>query len=410
MNAITTVEPKDFGLEESKAKELTNGLTTILEERSALAENYKEVIKLEITTETIPQFRELRLRIRDNRTKGIEKWHKVNKEFFLTGGRFVDAIKNKESAENIRMEEALMEGEKHFENLEKEKLAKLNEERIAQIAPYVEDTTGLDLSGMEEDVFEAYLSTKKAKFEAALAEQKRIEEERLENERLDALENKRRFEVAPFAQFLESEPDYRNMTDKAYSDLKNSLLKAKKDHDKAQEEIRLENERLRDEAKAEAEKRKVRNEKLRPYIVYIRDYEKTLNLSDKDFEKELKILSNEAIEQMKFEAEEEKKRQEAKKAQEAKDEAAAKQLRIEREKAERLERAEAARLKAEKEEADKKKAEAAKLAKAPVKEKLTLWVESFELPNVSESNETVNEINAKFNSFKKWAKTEIEKL
>ena len=57
--------------------------------------------------------------------------------------------------------------------------------------------------------------------------------------------------------------------------------------------------------------------------------------------------------------------------------------------------------------------EAQKLAKAPVKKQLNLWVESFkiDLPN-SEllNNEKALLINEKFESFKKWAKSEIEKL
>ena len=119
MNELMKVDPKEFGLEESKANELTSGLTTILEERKVLIDSYIETIKLEITEDNLPIFKELRLQIRDNRTKGIEPWHKVNKQFFLTGGRFVDAIKNKEVAENERMESKLMErSEEHTSELQ----------------------------------------------------------------------------------------------------------------------------------------------------------------------------------------------------------------------------------------------------------------------------------------------------
>src|SRR3990167_6209610 len=58
----------------------------------------------------------------------------------------------------------------------------------------------------------------------------------------------------------------------------------------------------------------------------------------------------------------------------------------------------------------KEKKEAEKLAKAPIKKQLKLWVDSFEIPLFSIENEKAKEINEKFNSFKKWAKTEIEKL
>lgn len=72
-----------------------------------------------------------------------------------------------------------------------------------------------------------------------------------------------------------------------------------------------------------------------------------------------------------------------------------------------------AELKAENErvaklEADKKEAD--KLAKAPVKSQLTNWVNQFEIPATTSTHLTSIEIVAKFESFKKWAKLEIEKL
>ncbi len=117
-----TVNPKEFGIEETKANELTSGLSTTLIEREALKESYKSIISLEITEDNLDKFKDLRIKIRDNRTKGIEKWHKANKEFFLTGGRFVDAIKNKEIIINEEMEAKLLAAEKFFENKEKERL------------------------------------------------------------------------------------------------------------------------------------------------------------------------------------------------------------------------------------------------------------------------------------------------
>ena len=107
--------PSAYGLEESQAKEITIGLSTIKKERDALIESFENVIQEEISEENIPMFKTLRLQIRDNRTKGIEPWHKSNKAYFLAGGRFVDAIKNREVQVNTRMEDALMSCEKHYE-------------------------------------------------------------------------------------------------------------------------------------------------------------------------------------------------------------------------------------------------------------------------------------------------------
>ena len=112
-----------FGIEPSKAKEMVGGLDSTLADREVLKNAYIDVIELDITSENLSTFKELRLKLVKNRTS-IETWHKNNKAFYLAGGRFVDAIKNKEIEVNKEMESKLLEGEKFFENQEKEKLLK----------------------------------------------------------------------------------------------------------------------------------------------------------------------------------------------------------------------------------------------------------------------------------------------
>lgn len=184
---IVKVDPKEFGLEENKALELTSGLTAILTEREVLKNAYLDVIELELTEENIKIFKELRLKIVKNRTQGIEKWHKVTKDFFLTGGRFVDSVKNKESFENVTMEDTLMEKEKHFENLEKARLKAIHDERVLKLSPFGYEIGNVDFSGMDENMFNAILlgaeKTYNDKIEAErLAEEKRLEALRIEAE------------------------------------------------------------------------------------------------------------------------------------------------------------------------------------------------------------------------------------
>lgn len=204
-NQIIIINPKEFGLEETKALELTSGLTTILTERETLKNAYLDVIDLELSNENLPIFKELRLKIVKNRTQGIEKWHKVNKEFFLTGGRFVDAVKNKEIAENERMESNLLEKEKHFENLEKERLKAVHLERIEKLLPFNYEIANIDFSGMDENMFNAILlgaeTAHKNKIEAekqaelARLEVLRIEAEEKEKQRLEMIELKKQNEI-----------------------------------------------------------------------------------------------------------------------------------------------------------------------------------------------------------------------
>ncbi len=275
------VKAESFGLKESQANEITKGLSVVLTERDALIEAYNDVITLEISEDNISTFKDLRLMIRDNRTKGIEVWHKKNKEFYLRGGQFVDAIKNRESEINQSMESKLMDAEKYFENLEKKRIEDLNNLRKELVSPYLEDISNLFLADMDEDVFEAYLLTKKNNYLALIeaerkaeeerqaqlkAEQERIEAQRVENERLKAEAEAREKEleverIANAKKLAEEQAKAKAEADKlrveneaklkAEQEAKAKLeaeLKAKRDA-----EIKAEQDRQQAELKAKAE-------------------------------------------------------------------------------------------------------------------------------------------------------------
>ena len=123
-----------------------------------------------------------------NRTQGISKWHTANKQFFLTGGRFVDAIKNKEILINQQMEEKLANAENHFINLERDKRLAIQTKRVKMLLEYNPLCAELDLATMDEEVWESYFNVQKRKHLAFIESERKIEEERqevLENERLE---------------------------------------------------------------------------------------------------------------------------------------------------------------------------------------------------------------------------------
>ena len=360
-----------FGIEPAKAKEMVGGLDSTLADREVLKNAYIDVIELDITSENLATFKELRLKLVKNRTS-IETWHKNNKAFYLAGGRFVDAIKNKEIEVNKEMESKLLEGEKFFENQEKEKARLLNEERIEKVRPYVEDITGLDFTPMNDEDFDDYVLGKKTRFENEAKTKKEAEEKEAEDKRLNELAHERQMQIAPYAQFLNSDVLLREMSDDDYKELFFDLQNAKIEFDKDQEKIRLENERLKKEAEAK----------------------------EKALEKER------AEAKAKQDAIELKAKQEREKAEsERKIEADKKDAEIKRlnEEKEKYENERIAKEKAQKLEAEK-------LAKAPVKKQLSVWVESFELPNTEVENELSKEIKDKFEAFKKWSLTQINNL
>lgn len=84
---------------------------------------------------------------------------------------------------------------------------------------------------------------------------------------------------------------------------------------KEQEELRKEKARLQaiEEERLKKESRdKKRREQLNPYIMFIRDYEKTFNLPDEQFQQELNELKEVALQHLESEAIKKKKEEEAK--------------------------------------------------------------------------------------------------
>lgn len=266
------VNPKDFGIEETKAQELTSNLPQILDERKAFESQYAEIVKMDIEdTKTSKLASSLRKLIKDNRTKGIEVWHKNAKDYFLKGGQFVDAIKRQQIAINERMETALEEIEKYAERKEAERKRKLADERLTELNKFeFQLSVGIDLGSMDESMYQNLLAGCKSTYEAKIEAERIAEEERLEGLRLDKIANERRIEIVPYAQFVTENSDLRTMSDADYQNLLASLKTAKSEYEKEQEAIRLENKRLKDErdkaeAKAKAEReeaeRKLQQEK-----------------------------------------------------------------------------------------------------------------------------------------------------
>ena len=174
---------------------------------------------------------------------------------------------------------------------------------------------------------------------------------------------------------------------------------------KIEAERKAEKERLAaiEAEKAERERIRVENERLK---VEAERKEKELAEERAKAEAERKALEEAARKEREaaeaiLKAEQEKARLESEKA--ANEKAALEaELKAKADK-------EAAELKAKQEAEKQAKLEAEKAAKAPRKEKLTKWVESFQIPTF-ENDEVAANITARFNSFKKWAESEITNI
>lgn len=267
MNQLTKVNPAEFGLNEETALTITKGLTQIIEERALLTEQYKEVITLDIDEPTTTKrASELRKAIKDNRTKGIVVWHKTNKEFYLRGGQFVDAIKNKEIVENERMEEMLEKIEKHAEIKEANRIKQLQFDRQNECAPYAEFIPqGLNLGAILDDDYNKLLEgaklqmqakidreTKEAAERAELA--RKAEEERIEKERI-AAEERARIEAENARLKAEAEAKEKQLAaERAEAAKKQAEIEAKAKAEREAAAKKAEEERAKQEAILKAER------------------------------------------------------------------------------------------------------------------------------------------------------------
>lgn len=378
---IVKVDPKEFGLEEKQANEITKGLQTIRAEREILKEQYNQCILLEITPNNIEQFRKLRLLIRDNRTKGTDVWHKVNKEYFLRGGQFCDALRNKDNSENEYMEGQLLNGEKFYENQEKERVQKLITERTEILKDFVENAIDYPVGQMTEEAFSNLIEGQKLIKIQKEAAEKKAEDERIEKEKAEIAERERIIE-----------------------ENKQLLIQAEAMEKAAEIERKKAAKILADQqAKAKEEKR-VADAKIEKEIAYQKQIVKDAEFKAVKVKEETDRLAKiESDKQAKILAESQAKaKQEAEAREKAEKELKAKQLAD-------------AKIQFEKEQKEKEEKAAKKAAeKAPDKEKLLSLIKQLciNVPELksNESKEVAKEILQKFNGFKTWAETLINNL
>lgn len=364
---VAVIKAEDFGLSKVQSETITEGLQTILDERKILTESYKLVIVAELNDETIEQAKKLKLKIRDNRTKGLEKWHEGQKAYWLAGGKFVDATRRVHVIENERMEAALDEIVRHHEIKEKKRLDKVETARKELLAGFPDlNPAYLDnVRDMTDDMFaNFYKEQNELKAFRELKAKEAAEAQKLIDEKA-ALETKRRSETVKIANFIDDydtlvfadlkELDFVNLVRLAFkkqADEKARLAKAEAENERLKKEA---DEKAAADKKAAAEKAAIttaRNQELRPYIVFIRDYPAMLEMEEAAYQKEFAEIKKGA--ELQWEEDREQLRNKAIEDQ-AREEAMQKEAEI---------KAKAAAEKAatEKAEADKAKAEADALA------------------------------------------------
>lgn len=315
--------------------------------------------------------REGRLFLKGKRLE-VESTRKQLKEESLRKGQTIDSIAKILKNLIEPLEEECEKNEKFKELKEAEEKLERKNERLNKLIPYNVAVDANLIGDMSNEMFDNYYNG------VVKSHNDRIEAEaKAEADRLAALEAERKRQLA----------------------------------------IEAENKRLKAEAEAKEKRNAIRSKELHPYIMFIRDYNKLLNMDEAEYKKELHDIDRGARDHYAYEAKKkiEIEAAEAKAAEERK--ANEEKLRLERLQREKIEAELKAKQLAEekaKQEAETKlKAErvaAEKAAKAPIKKQLSVWVESFSITTPTTSNETTKTIQEKFEAFKKWAKTQVDAL
>jgi hypothetical protein len=388
-NQLVLVDAKEFGIEESKALQVTQAFTTELAELALLDVQFNEISVQEITPELVKLAKELRLKYVKKRTT-IAKIHKSEKEFYLATSKFIDALKNKATAPIEIKEEKLQSVELHFENLEKERIKKLLIERAELLQPFNLDLTGIDLANMQNDVFDAYFAMVEKKHFEKIEAEKQAELERIEQERINNLHQERNKIALPYFNFWSEFEKTLNFGTQSESDFKafmNRNINADNEHRIEQAKIKTENERLQKQAD-----------------------ELALKLENERKESEAKAKAIEEENQRKLDAERKKAKEEA-------DELARKNEALRKKQADEMkviqDKIQQDRANSIKEENERKLAEE-NAKKAPLKVKVLNWIETLNEFNseglTPEQLEIINPVISRLVAYKNWAKEQTNKL
>lgn len=208
-----TVDHKEYNVGETKAAEISNMFKPMLDKMVGLEGEFNKIQQKPLDLKTCKEARELRLRYVKTRT-GTAEVHKKMKAFYLNGGKLVDGWKTAQKVASEGIEEKLLKIEKHFENIELERIKKeaeqaeiLQGERFAELQKYGAKELVIGLGSMSDDVWANLLSGTKTAYETEqkrIAEEQRIaEEDAKERQRISDLHESRKRSVLHLWNYLE---------------------------------------------------------------------------------------------------------------------------------------------------------------------------------------------------------------
>ena len=252
MNELT-ITKELAGLDKSKAKQIEAVFAPMVKMLKEFEAVYDEIAALEINPDTCKKAKRLRLDIAKVRIDA-DKVRKVQKEEYLRAGNAIQGVYNILKFAVADKEEKLKDIETHYERIEADKKKRLQVEREAELLKYDVDGAALALGVMDDVVWNNFLSGTKANHEAMLEAERKAEQELIIKQKKEKQYSERQTDLIPFAQFGALDLLTRDTTEEQYNQIVCAMEARKEAHEKEETAIRVENERLKIEAK-EATKR-----------------------------------------------------------------------------------------------------------------------------------------------------------
>lgn len=288
--------PELSAVEPSKAAAIRNAFIPMSEMVYEFEDQFNEIItasKEGIDKQLTAKAKRLRLDISKARIE-TEKTRKVQKEEYLRAGKAIDAVANilKWAVED--KERQLQDIEKHFENLEKKRLEKLQAERVEMLSPYVDDAEMRDLSSMEDDVWDIYFAGKKQEYEDRIAAEKAAQKAREAEQKKQEVYRERKDTILPMLIYRKGEdiPEGMELTVDT-SEAQFKKIKAwYKDGESAYIQRQEESERIAKQAQEKADRIEKRSTEMAPYMSVIDNFSEMLDMEEEEYVAQLEVAKN----------------------------------------------------------------------------------------------------------------------
>lgn len=253
--------PEFANIEKSKAQQIKETFEPMAIMLSEFEKRYNKLMSIplsDMTPEICKEYKRFRLdvsKVRINTGKAKDK----AKEYLKLEDKAIMGVHNILVYSVKEMEDNAKKRENYYENLERERIEKLDSERRTELEKYSFAGSLLEtnLGAMSEEVWSNYIAGVKLNYEKQIEAERVAEEKRIEQERIEKLYDERKDAILHLWQFTSEFEKTLNFGEQSESDYNNfveRLNNCKKAYDKEQEQIKAENERLKKEAKLKAKK------------------------------------------------------------------------------------------------------------------------------------------------------------